>query len=409
MRLKRRSICVLQIKDEQKLDFDRFFRGELALRTVVQCRLVCALTGEEMSLEAQDLPLIACVHAHAWSDLAEVSRGDAEIAARLRDLAERGVLLSDPPSSTRPLLHRRESALEGVWWDDWARIYHARSCWRDVTTSQPLCGGSLETVDQMSEKRGSAPAHFSHRASAAEGVDLALPDACDPWLTQLQGRRTVRTFRTETALPLASLAYVLHVVYGAQGLCKVSPDLSVIRRTSPSAGAMHPIEAYVLAIHVDALRPGLYHHESDTHRLRVIETMDRSQARDVALRFVARQDYFADAHALIIQVARFDRGFWKYPRDSKAYGSVLLDAGHLSQTHYLTAERQGLGAFFTSAINDGDIADRLGLDTAREAAVGINGLGIPGHPEAALHLQTAPFIIERSNPEGIACSPIARP
>jgi SagB-type dehydrogenase family enzyme len=193
---------------------------------------------------------------------------------------------------------------------------------------------------------------------------------------------------------------VLHSVFGVQGIRRITEEIAAIRRTSPSAGAMHPVDAFALAINVETLRPGLYHYEADSHCLAMLEAMDRAQARDLARLFVANQEYFASAHVLIIQVARFDRNFWKYPNDKKAYTSVLLDVGHLSQTLYLTATRQALGVFFTSAINDGDIADRLGLDQAREAALGINGLGIPDTDDESLQLKTEAFVVDRSGLSG---------
>jgi SagB-type dehydrogenase family enzyme len=96
---------------------------------------------------------------------------------------------------------------------------------------------------------------------------------------------------------------------------------------------------------------------------------------------------------LIIQVARLDRNFWKYARHRKAYKAVLLDAGHLSQTLYLTATSLGVGAFFTAAINDAEIEARLKLRPLHDAAVAINGVGIPDSGNDALR-----FVAEKYEP-----------
>jgi putative peptide maturation dehydrogenase len=276
-------------------------------------------------------------------------------------------------------------------------VYHAHSCWRSIdSTAKELTdeqgGDSLAT---MIRKRGTPPTHFPHRSSGTGRFALNMPDSSDDWLRTLRSRRTARAFRADVALPLEELGYVLHAVFGVQGIRRITAEIAAIRRTSPSAGAMHPMDAFALVVHVESLRSGLYHYEADSHSLATIEAMERDQARDLALQFVANQEYFADAHVLVIQVARFDRNFWKYPGDRKAYTSVLLDAGHLSQTLYLTATHRGLGAFFTSAINDGDIADRLGLDQLREAAVGINGVGLPDAGDDSLQFKTEPFFVDR--------------
>ena len=93
----------------------------------------------------------------------------------------------------------------------------------------------------------------------------------------------------------------------------------------------------------------------------------------------------------MIHVARFDRTFWKYAQHRKAYKAVLMDSAHLSQTFYLTAAHLGLGAFYTAAINDADIARRLRLKPVREAAIAINGVGLADSGRDELHFVTDPY------------------
>ena len=80
--------------------------------------------------------------------------------------------------------------------------------------------------------------------------------------------------------------------------------------------------------------------------------------------------------------ARFYRNFWKYPKDVSAYGDILLDAGHLSQTFYLVCTELGFGAFFTAVINSIQIEEILGLYAVSEGAVAISGCG---RAECLLH------------------------
>jgi SagB-type dehydrogenase family enzyme len=119
--------------------------------------------------------------------------------------------------------------------------------------------------------------------------------------------------------------------------------------------------------------------------------MDRADARKLAADFTSGQTYFAEAHVLVIHVARFDRKFWKYAQHRKAYKTVLMDSAHLSQTLYLTAAHLGLGAFFSGAINDTDIAYRLRLRPIREAAIAVNGFGIADSGRDALRFMAEPY------------------
>ena len=83
---------------------------------------------------------------------------------------------------------------------------------------------------------------------------------------------------------------------------------------------------------------------------------------------------------LFVLTARFHRSFWKYRKHAKAYGVVLMDAGHLSQTLYLICTELGLGAFVSAAINDRNIEEHLGLDGVEEGAIAVLGCGVPGLP-----------------------------
>jgi SagB-type dehydrogenase family enzyme len=120
----------------------------------------------------------------------------------------------------------------------------------------------------------------------------------------------------------------------------------------------------------------LYHYDSEPHALELLERLEPEAAGSLATQFVCGQTYFASAHVLFGLAARFDRSYWKYRRHQKAYASILLDAGHLSQTLYLVAAELGLGAFVTTVINNAEIDERLGLDAIDEGIVAVCGLGL---------------------------------
>jgi SagB-type dehydrogenase family enzyme len=73
--------------------------------------------------------------------------------------------------------------------------------------------------------------------------------------------------------------------------------------------------------------------------------------------------------------ARFERSFWKYREHAKAWRVIQLDAGHLSQTLYLSATELGLGAFVTGAINDRHAERLFGFDGLATGAVAACGFG----------------------------------
>jgi len=316
-----------------------------------------------------------------------------EERSQLLDLAQRGVLLCDPAPGDWHDLAAKEEVLTRTHWAELTAVYHARTRWqgKDVLHSTLPVGDIPLTFQHLRWLRGDAPQHFVQRADALDVTPLGIPALDDAFFRTLLSRRTTRAYRSNEALPVAMLEQVLYVVFGTHGLAQLAEGVTAVKRSSPSGGALHPVEAYVLALNVERIAPGLYHYESQTHGLARLSTLDLAAARELANRFTAGQTFFAEAHALVIQVARFDRNFWKYGHDAKAYNTILMDAGHLSQTFYLAATHLGLGAFYTAAINDVDIAQALRLDPEREAPLGINGLGIPDSTRNELHFVAEPY------------------
>ena len=195
-------------------------------------------------------------------------------------------------------------------------------------------------------------------------------------LSTLVNRKTVRDFATQQKTTLDDVASLLDLVWGTLGVVGEGGNL-VVKKTSPSAGALHPTEVYPLVLRVEGLEPGIYHYRVADRDLETLETMDLSRAEDLADLFCAGQFYPRGAHVLFIMCTRFERNFWSYRKHPKAYRTLLLDVGHLSQTFYLVCTALGLGPFFTSAINDIDIDRELGLDSSKQSAIGICGCGIP--------------------------------
>jgi putative peptide maturation dehydrogenase len=166
---------------------------------------------------------------------------------------------------------------------------------------------------------------------------------------------------------------------------------------SPSGGALHPTECYLIVQRVEGIAPGLYRYRIDGHALQpVTAQIAPPQTGDVgthelgeaaprawtaeALRAFARiavagQDFFADAPVLCILAPRFHRNFWKYRSHAKAYRVCVLDVGHLSQTLQLCATQAGLGPFVTGAINEIDIERAFGMTGYAQSPLVVCGFG----------------------------------
>ena len=299
-------------------------------------------------------------------------------------LCKRGLLLSDDDGEPFAGLRRRDEQLADLGWLPAAAVYHFATRFRggdlnlaadDVEEFGDLAAASDAAARRFVERHGPPPPPFHSVRQNGDGVELPLVRGQGGLYDALAARKTTRGFDRSRPLTLEQLAVLLYEVFGCRGYARLHPEIAVLRKGSPSAGSLHPVEAYPLVRHVEGLAPGLYHYSVRDHALEPIAELTEAEARDELATFTAGQVYFASAAAAFILTARFRRSFWKYRQHPTAYATLLMDAAHLSQTLYLVGADLGLGTFFTNVINDKNIDDRLGLDGIEESALAVCGCG----------------------------------
>jgi SagB-type dehydrogenase family enzyme len=211
---------------------------------------------------------------------------------------------------------------------------------------------------------------FGKRYPQAPVVPLPAPARAGEFPAVLLSRRTWRRFGRR-ALSQAELGTLLGLTFGVQGWLR-APGLGRLPlKTSPSGGALHPIEAYVVALRVAGVPRGLYHYDARRHRLERLP--GRADARKAAA-YLAGDRWAGRAGAILLLTAVFARPQWKYP-SARTYRVLLAEAGHLAQTFCLTATWLGLAPFSTMALADSRIERDLGIDGVSEAVLYAVGAG----------------------------------
>lgn len=347
------------------LDVGALLRGEARLEREPRLSGVSIITGEEHVLTREEVDLLLELPLEEWTPCSD---------PLLDELERKGLAVVEGSDTAA-----RDELLTATQWNVYGALYHSRTRWRGVDTKL----GAPDVVDdallaaatrEFVELHGEPPTHF---ASVDGAVRHALPivERDDGLFATLRLRRTSRRFDRSNRLRESELSTLLQAVYGVQGVATIVGDVKGVRKTSPSGGGLHPIEAYPLVLEVEGVEPGLYHYHCGEHALELLEPLADEAARDLAVAFACGQGYFRDAGLLVVLAARFERSFWKYRGHEKAYAVTLMDAGHLSQTFYLVCAELGLGAFVTAAINNVDIDERLGLDGFAEGSLAIVGCG----------------------------------
>ena len=163
----------------------------------------------------------------------------------------------------------------------------------------------------------------------------------------LRLRRSVRTF-AEKPLQLSEVAQLL---WSAQGI--TSRDGL---RTAPSAGALYPLEIYLVAGSVNDLPVGVWHYLPDNHRL---EQLNDTDIRNPLAHAALDQAWIREAAAVVVFAAVYERTTRKYGKRGIRY--VHIEAGHAAENLFLQAVSLDLNTVIVGAFRDDAIRNALKL------------------------------------------------
>jgi len=178
----------------------------------------------------------------------------------------------------------------------------------------------------------------------------------------LQQRRSVREYADE-ALTIQEISQLLWAAYGITQHAVNGPDfLRGGFRTAPSAGALYPLEFYIIAGKVEGLIPGIYKYNSEKHEL--LKVLDGDKRKDVC-NAALEQDMFETAPATIVITAEVARTASKYGARGREH-YIWLEAGHSAQNICLQCVSLNLGTCTVGAFDDSKIIRVLNLKGEEE-------------------------------------------
>ena len=183
----------------------------------------------------------------------------------------------------------------------------------------------------------------------------------------LQQRRSIRDY---TPAPL-TLKELSNLLWATQGI--TAKAFSPWYRTVPSAGALHPIDTYLVVNRVEGLDPGVYFLNVTDFSLEMKNKGDFSlQIAQAAL----EQDIAREAAVVFVWVAVIHRSRQKYRQ--RAYRYIYLDCGHIAQNLYLAATAMGLGCCAIAAFFDDEVNSLIEADGLEETAIYLATVGKKG-------------------------------
>jgi SagB-type dehydrogenase family enzyme len=200
----------------------------------------------------------------------------------------------------------------------------------------------------------------------ADTVELPDPEVSGgrPLWNTIASRRSFREFE-EKPVELKILSQLL---WACTGITARARNFEF--RSAPSAGALYPVESYVVCNHVSGAGMGLYHYNVLEHKLELLRAGD---LRDQLMKAGLNQGVLFECAVAFLWTAVVKRCSWKYRQ--RAYRYIYLDAGHAAQNLALAAESLGLGCCLVGAFFDGEVNGLLETDGVQETIIYMCAIG----------------------------------
>ncbi|OGV44826.1 MAG: nitroreductase [Lentisphaerae bacterium GWF2_57_35] len=165
--------------------------------------------------------------------------------------------------------------------------------------------------------------------------------------TALYKRRSIRDLKS-TPLHLKEISMLL---WAAQGVTALGGY-----RTTPSAGAMFPLEAYLVVGNVDDLAAGVYHYNPREHQIAKVDEHDRrAELSEASL----DQTWMQNGAVMIVLTGIKERTTATFGNHWSSF--VLMEAGHAAQNVYLQSFALGLGMTAVGSFDEKKVKSILKL------------------------------------------------
>lgn len=164
-------------------------------------------------------------------------------------------------------------------------------------------------------------------------------------------RRSVRSFKKKSL----SLVEISEILWAAQGVTSVG------HRTVPSAGALYPVDVFLLVAKGEELGKGFYQYLSSQHALRQIS--DKNLMPKL-LKGVSGQSWIGEAPVVAIFAVEASRTKKRYKEHGERF--AIMEVGNAVQNVYLQAAALELGTSIVGSFDNTKLNELFDLPKGQE-------------------------------------------
>ncbi|MFC1546561.1 SagB/ThcOx family dehydrogenase, partial [bacterium] len=161
-------------------------------------------------------------------------------------------------------------------------------------------------------------------------------------------RRSIRSYKNE---PL-TIKEISQILWAAQGITNTRGF-----RTAPSAGALYPLELYILIGNVLELNSGVYKYIPHGHKLEKI--LDQDKRDDLCSAALGQESIIHGAVVLVFS-AVYSRIMRKYRERGRQYAHIEI--GHSAQNVFLQTVSLNLAAVVIGAFDDNHVKKAVNMN-----------------------------------------------
>jgi len=187
---------------------------------------------------------------------------------------------------------------------------------------------------------------------------------------------------------IPDITTVAHILYYSAGVTKkkIYPGGEIYFRAAACAGALYPIEIYVVSGDLPGLEAGVYHFNPGDFALRRLRAGD---FRGTLVQATSNERSISAAPVVLVHAAITWRSSWKY--QARSYRYHFWDDGMVLANTFAAAAAQKLPANLVMGFLDDAVNQLIGVDGEREMSLALVPLGPVAAPPPAMELTELNF------------------